>query len=55
MLAWLPLLLLLAVSQRGAFLVPLPSNVYHTTAAPRGLDLMLPTTAAPAVPLAALG
>ena len=54
-LAWLSLLLLLAASQRGAFLVPLASSVYHTTAAARGLDPMLPTTAAPAVALAALG
>ena len=54
-LAWLPLLLLLAASQRGAFLVPLASSVYHTTAAARGLDPMLPTKAAPAVALAALG
>ena len=54
-LAWLPLLLLLAASQRGAFLVLLASGVYHTTAAARGLDLMLPTMAAPAVALAALG
>ena len=54
-LAMLSLLLLLAESQRGAFLVPLASSVYHTTAAARGLDPMLPTTAAPAVALAALG
>ena len=54
-LAWLSLLLLLAASQRGAFLVPLASSVYHTTAAARGLDPLLPTTAAPAVALAALG
>ena len=54
-LAWLSLLLLLAASQCGAFLVPLASSVYHTTAAARGLDPMLPTTAAPAVALAALG
>ena len=54
-LAWLSLMLLLAASQRGAFLVPLASIVYHTTAAGRGLDPMLPTTAAPAVDLAALG
>ena len=52
-LAWLSLLSLLAASQRGAFLVPLASNVYHTTAAARGFDPMLPTTAAEA--LAALG
>ena len=54
-LAWLSLLLLLAASQRSAFLVPLTSSVYHTTAAARGTDPMLPTTAAPAVALAALG
>ena len=54
-LAWLSQLLLLAASQRGAFLVPLASSVYHTTAAARGLDPTLPTTAAPAVALAALG
>ena len=53
--AWLSLLLLLAVSQRGAILVRLASSVYHTTAAACGIDLMLPTTAAPAVALAALG
>ena len=40
-LAWPSLLLLLAESQRGAFLVPLVSSVYHTTAAARGLDPML--------------
>ena len=54
-LAWLSLLFLLAASQRGAFLVPLASSVYHTTAAARGIDPMLPTTAAPAVALAAPG
>ena len=55
-LAWLSLLLLLAASQRGACSSsPLASSVYHTTAAARGLDPMLPTTAAPAVALAALG
>ena len=54
-LAWQSMLLLLAASQRGAFLVPLASSVYHTTAAARGVDPMLPTTAAPAVALAALG
>ena len=54
-MAWLSLLLLLAASHRGAFLVPLASSVYQTTAAARGIDLMLPTTAAPAVALAALG
>ena len=54
-LAWLSLLLFLAASQPGAFLVPLASSVYHTTAAARGLDPMLPTTAAAAVALAALG
>ena len=54
-MAWLSLLLLLAASQRGAFLVPLASSVYHTTAAARSIDPMLPTTAAPAVALAAPG
>ena len=54
-LAWLSLLLLLAASQRGAFLVPLASSMYHTTAAARGIDPVLPTTAAPDVALAALG
>ena len=54
-LAWLSLLLLLAARQPGTFLVPLASSVYHSTAAARGLDLMLPTTAAPAVALVALG
>ena len=54
-LAWLSRLLLLAASQRDAFLVPLASFVYHTTAAARGIDPMLPATAAPAVALAALG
>ena len=54
-LAWLSLLLLLAASQRGAFLVSFASSVYHTTAAARGIDPMRPTTAAPAVALAALG
>ena len=52
-LACLSLLLRLAASQRGAFLVPLASSVYHTTAAARGIDAMLPTTAA--VALATLG
>ena len=54
-LASLSQLLLLAASQRGAFLVLLASSVCHTTAAPRGLNPMLPTTAAAAVALAALG
>ena len=54
-LAWLSLLLLLAASQRGAFLVPLASSVCHTTAEARGIDPMPSTTAAPAVALAALG
>ena len=49
------LLLLVAASQRGAFLIPLTSSMCHTTAAARGLDPMLPITAAPAVALAALG
>ena len=52
-LAWLSLPLIFAASQRGVFLVPLASSVYHTTAAARGLDPTLPTTAAPAVALAA--
>ena len=51
----LSLLLLLAASHRGAFRAPLPSSVYHTTAAARGIDPILPTTATPAVALAALG
>ena len=54
-LAWLSQLLRLAASQRGAFRILLASSVYHTTAAARGLDPMLPTTAAAAVALAALG
>ena len=54
-LARLSLLLLLAARQRGAFLVSLTSSAYDTTAAARGIDPMLPTTAAPAVALAALG
>ena len=54
-LAWLLLLFLLAASQRGAFLSPLASTVYHTTAAARGIDLILRTTATPAVALEALG
>ena len=55
-LAWLSQLLLLAASQRGALLVLLVSSVYYTTtAAARGLDPMLPTTAAAAVTLSALG
>ena len=41
-LALLSLLLLLAESQRDAFLVPLASSVQHTTAAVRGLDPGLP-------------
>ena len=54
-LAWLSLLLLLAAGHRGAFLAPLASSVYHTTAAARGIDPMMPTTATLAVALAALG
>ena len=56
-LPWLSLLLLLAASQHDAFLAPLASSVYHhTTAAARGIDLIVPTTATPAaVALAALG
>ena len=38
-LAWLSLLLLLAASQRGAFLAPFACSVYHhTTAAARDID-----------------
>ena len=48
-LAWPSLLWLLAASQRGAFLAPLASNVYHTTAAARGIDAILQTTATPVV------
>ena len=51
----LSLLLLPVASQRGALLAPLASSVYHTTAAARGLDAILPTTATPAASLAALG
>ena len=51
----LSLLLLLAASQRGALLAPLDSSVYHTTAVARVFDAILPTTATPAVALAALG
>ena len=54
-LAWLSLLLLLAASQLGATLLPLASSVYDTTAAAHGIDPLLPTTAAPAVALAAIG
>ena len=54
-LARLSQLLLLAASQRGAFLVLLASSVNHTTAATRDLHPMLSTTAAAAVALAALG
>ena len=54
-LAWLSPLLLVAASQRGAFLAPLASSVNHTTTAARGIDAILPTTATPAVALAALG
>ena len=55
MLPWLSLPLLLAASQRGALLAPLASSVYHTTAVARVIDAILPTTATPAVGLAALG
>ena len=51
----LSLLLLLAASQSGAFLALPASSVYHTMAAARGIDVILPTTATPAVTLAALG
>ena len=54
-LAWLSLLLLLAASEHGALLAPLASRVYHTTAVARVIDAILPTTATPAVALAALG
>ena len=54
-LAWLSLLLLLAASQRGALLGPLARSMYHTTAVARVIDAILPTTATPAVALAALG
>ena len=55
-LAWLiSLLLLLAASQRGAFLAPLTSSVYHTMAVACGIDVILQTTATPAVASAALG
>ena len=49
------MLLLFVASQRGAFQAPLTSSVYHTTAAARGIDAIFPTTATPAVALAALG
>ena len=51
----LSLLLLLAVSQRGALLAPLASSVYHTTAAARDIGAILPTTGTPAVALTPLG
>ena len=54
-LAWLSLLLHLAASQSAALLAPLASSVYHTTAAARVIDVILPTTATPAVAVAALG
>ena len=54
-LAWLSLLLLLAASQRGVFLVPLASSVNHTTTAARGNNVILSTTGTPAVALTALG
>ena len=55
MLPWLSLLLLLAASKRGALLAPLASSMYHTTAVARVIDAILPTTAMPAVALAAFG
>ena len=55
MLPLLSLLLLVAASQRGTLLAPLASSVYHTTAVERVIDAILPTTATPAVDLAALG
>ena len=54
-LAWQSLLMLLAASQHGALLAPLASSVYHTTAAARVIVAILPTTATPAVALAAFG
>ena len=54
-LPWLSLLLLLAASQRGGLLARLPGRVYHTTAAARDIDAMLPTMSTPAVALAVLG
>ena len=53
-LPWLSLLFLLAASKRGALFAPLASSVYHTTAVARVIDVILPTTATPAVALAAL-
>ena len=54
-MAWLlSLLLLLAASQRGAFLSPTAGSVYNIMmAAARGIDAILPTTATPAVDVAA--
>ena len=55
-LAWrLSLLLLLAASQRGAFIAAPASSVNHTITAARGIDAILPTTLTPAAALAALG
>ena len=48
-------MLLPAASQRGALLAPLASSMYHTTAVACVIDAILPTTATPAVALAALG
>ena len=49
-LVWLlSLLLLLAASQRGAYLASPASSVYHTMAAARGIDVILPTTVTLAV------
>ena len=58
-LAWLfyyiSLLLLHAASRRGTSLYLPTGSVCHTMAAARNIDDILPTTAAPAVILAALG
>ena len=54
-LPWISLLLLLASRQRGGLLAPLPSSVYHTTTAESDIDVILPTTATPAVALVVLG
>ena len=45
----LSLMLLLAASQRGAYLTPPTSSVYHTMAAARGIGVISSTTAMPAV------
>ena len=43
-LAWLLLLPLIAESQRGTFLAPSDSSVYHTMAVSHGIDYISPTT-----------